>query len=126
MWFTLFVIPFLKYPANPPTVGDAETVVLRGILYISFIIISGTAALTFYKIFKKLKNKNKFITFIGYGIFISLVFFVMPENPDKITISLELVNQFRIAAFITNSVFWFSLALILGIFWQKTKPEIQS
>ena len=37
MWFTLFVIPFLKYPANPPTVGDAETVVLRGILYISFI-----------------------------------------------------------------------------------------
>ena len=126
MWFTLFVIPFLKYPANPPTVGDTETVVLRGILYISFIIISGTAALTFYKIFKKLKNKNKFITFIGYGIFISLVFFVMPENPDKITISLELVNQFRIAAFITNSVFWFSLALILGIFWQKTKPEIHS
>ena len=24
MWFTMYLIPFLKYPANPPTVGDAE------------------------------------------------------------------------------------------------------
>ena len=37
MWFTLYLIPFLKYPANPPTVGDAETVVLRAVLYLSFI-----------------------------------------------------------------------------------------
>ena len=26
MWLVLFTIPFLKYPANPPTVGDGETV----------------------------------------------------------------------------------------------------
>ncbi len=41
MWFTMFLIPFLKYPANPPTVGDPETVVLRSVLYLSFIAISG-------------------------------------------------------------------------------------
>ena len=34
MWFTLYLIPFLKYPANPPTVGDGETV-----LYLSFIVL---------------------------------------------------------------------------------------
>ena len=43
MWFTLFVIPFLKYPANPPTVGDGETVVLRGILYLTLIAISAVS-----------------------------------------------------------------------------------
>ena len=26
MWFTLFLIPVLKYPANPPAVGDPETI----------------------------------------------------------------------------------------------------
>jgi len=124
MWFTLFVIPFLKYPANPPTVGDAETVVLRGILYISFIAISGFAALGFYKLFKKLKNQKKTTSIIVYAVFISVVFFLMPENPDEVTAPEELVNQFRMASFITSTVFWFSLAIILGIFWQKTQPEI--
>jgi len=124
MWVTLFVIPFLKYPTNPPTVGDAETVALRGILYVSFIAISGLSTLGFYKLSKKLRNQKRTIPFISYAVFITLVFFIMPDNPDEINLSLELVNQFRIAAFITSSVFWFSLALILGIFWQKTKPEI--
>jgi len=126
MWFTLFVIPFLKYPANPPTVGDADTVVMRGVLYILFITISGLGAFGFYKLFKKLKNQKRVIAFIGYIIFISSAFLIMPENPDKITAPIELVNQFRISAFISASVFWFSLALILGIFWEKTKPEIHT
>ena len=50
MWLTLYIIPFLKYPANPPTVGDGETVVLRAILYLSFIAISGFAAIGFYQL----------------------------------------------------------------------------
>ena len=123
MWFTLFVIPFLKYPANPPTVGDSETVVLRGILYLSFIAISGLMAIIFYKIFKRLKNKRRILAFAGYGVLVGLVFVVMPDNPDKITAPMELINGFRIAAFFTSSVFWFTLALILGAFWQKTNPD---
>ena len=124
MWFTLFVIPFLKYPANPPTVGDGETVILRGILYLSFIAISGLTAVGFYKIFKRLKERKKVLAFIGYGVFISIIFLVMPENPDKITAPMELVNGFRAVAFLTSSVFWFTLALILGAFWQKTNPDL--
>nr|AIE92783.1 hypothetical protein [uncultured marine thaumarchaeote AD1000_26_G12] len=59
MWFVLFVIPFLKYPANPPTVGETETVVLRGILYLSFIAISGFSALGFYQLYKRLEANKK-------------------------------------------------------------------
>ena len=126
MWFTLFVIPFLKYPANPPTVGDGETVVLRGILYLTLIAISGFLAIGFYQIFKRLKAKNKILPIIGYGVLISLVFFIMPENPDEISTSMELVNDFRIVAFLTGTVFWFTLALFLGVFWQKTNPDLSN
>ena len=59
MWLVLFTIPFLKYPANPPTVGDGETVMLRGILYLSFIAISGFAALGFYQMYKRLKPEKR-------------------------------------------------------------------
>ena len=126
MWFTLFVIPFLKYPANPPTVGDGETVILRGILYLTLIAISGFLAIGFYQIFKRLKAKNKILPIIGYGVLISLVFFLMPENPDEISTSMELVNGFRVVAFLTGTVFWFTLALFLGVFWQKTNPDLSN
>ena len=126
MWFTLFVIPFLKYPANPPTVGDGETVVLRGILYLTLIAISGFLAIGFYQIFKRLKAKNRILPIIGYGVLISIVFFVMPENPDEISTSIELVNGFRVVAFLTGTIFWFTLALFLGVFWQKTNPDLSN
>ncbi|MDP7195456.1 MAG: CbtA family protein [SAR202 cluster bacterium] len=126
MWFTLFVIPFLKYPANPPTVGDGETVVLRGILYLTLIAVSGFLAIGFYQIFKRLKAKNRILPIIGYGVLISLVFFLMPENPDEISTSMELVNGFRVVAFLTGTIFWFTLALFLGVFWQKTNPDLSN
>lgn len=119
MWFTMYLIPFLKYPANPPTVGDGETVVLRAILYLSFIAISGFGAVGFYKLSKKFQDKKKLVALVGYGVFISAVFFAMPENPDEITAPMNLVNEFRIMSVLGVSSFWASVAIILGFFWNK-------
>jgi predicted cobalt transporter CbtA len=123
MWFTIFVIPFLKYPANPPTVGDAETVVMRGILFLSFIAISGLGAIAFYQVYKKIQNK-KFLAFVGYATFISVVFFLLPGNPDEITAPMELVEGFRGASFVAVSVYWLTLGLILGGFIEKLQERL--
>lgn len=125
MWLTIYLIPFLKYPANPPTVGDADTVVLRSILYLSFITISGFGAVGFYQLFKKLQKRKKIISILGYAVFITTVFFLMPENPDKITASIDLVNGFRVTSVIAVSTFWIAIAIILGAFWEKYNPEKQ-
>ena len=128
MWFTLYLIPFMKYPANPPTVGDGETIVLRTILYLSFIAISGMGAILFYKLSKKFKNNKKFISLIGYGVFISVAFLVMPENPDEITAPMNLVDEFRLMSVFGVSSFWISIGVILGLFWNlfKSKEETNS
>lgn len=123
MWFTMYLIPFLKYPANPPTVGDGETIVLRAILYVSFIAISGFGAVGFYKLSKKFKNNKKLVALAGYGIFITAVFFLMPENPDEITAPMDLVTEFRIMSVLGVSSFWISIGLILGLFWNRLKPH---
>jgi len=123
MWFTIFVIPFLKYPANPPTVGEADTVMIRGILFVSFIAISGFGAIAFYQVYKKLQNR-KILAFVGYAIFISVAFFLMPENPDEITAPIELVEGFRGASFIAVSVYWLTLGLILGGFVEKLQERL--
>jgi predicted cobalt transporter CbtA len=123
MWFTIYFIPFLKYPANPPAVGDTETVALRAVLYISFIAISGFGAVGFYQLYKKLLKRKRIIAIIGYATFISAMFFVMPENPDVVNVPMELVNDFRIMSIFTVSIFWISVAIILGVFWEKFQPH---
>ncbi len=123
MWFSMFLIPFLKYPANPPTVGDPETVVLRSILYLSLIAISGFGVVGFYKLSKKFQNNKKLVGLIGYGVFISVVFIVMPENPDEITAPMDLVNEFRIMSFLGVTSFWISIGVIFGFFWNRFSPH---
>jgi predicted cobalt transporter CbtA len=123
MWLSIYFIPFLKYPANPPTVGDTETVILRSILYLSFIAISGLSVIGFYQISKKLQGKRKYVSIIGYVTLISIIFVLMPPNPDEITAPMELVNGFRMMSVIAVSVFWVSLGVILGLFWQKLQPD---
>ena len=119
MWLTIYIIPFLKYPANPPTVGDGETVMLRAILYVSFIALSGIGVVIFYKLSQKLQNNKKYFGLFGYVIFITILFFVMPENPDEITAPMNLVNEFRLMSVFGVSSFWISVGLILGLFWKK-------
>ena len=123
MWLTIYFIPFLKYPANPPTVGEPETVVLRSILYLSFIAISGFSSIGFYKLSKKFVGKKKLISIAGYAVFISLVFFIMPENPDPITAPMELVAGFRIMTVLSVSTFWISVGLFLGLLWNRFQPN---
>ena len=124
MWFTIFLIPFLKYPANPPTVGDADTVVLRQTLYLLFIAISGFSAVGFFVLYKKLQNKKKGFAFIGYAVFITAVFFIMPPSPDEVTAPMDLVNGFRTMSIVAVSTFWVAEAIILGALWQKYKTKL--
>ena len=122
MWLTIYFIPFLKYPENPPTVGDPETVVLRGVLYLTFIAISGFGVVGFYKLSQKLKTK-KLVAVAGYAAFIGIVFVAMPGNPDQITAPMDLVDNFRIMSAFTVSLYWLSLGLILGSLWNHYKPH---
>jgi predicted cobalt transporter CbtA len=49
----------------------------------------------------------------------------MPPNPDEITAPMDLVNGFRAMSVVAVSVFWVSIAAILGVFWHKFRPYSQ-
>ena len=89
------------------------------IVIIGVLLISGFGAVAFYKLSKKFKTNKKFVALIGYGVFISAIFFVMPENPDEITAPMNLVNEFRVMSVLGVTSFWVSVGLILGYFWNR-------
>ncbi|MGH6798437.1 MAG: CbtA family protein, partial [Roseiarcus sp.] len=50
----VYVVPNLKYPANPPSVGDPETIKIRTALYFSMIAISLAAMIAAWMIRNRL------------------------------------------------------------------------
>jgi len=126
MWFTIFFIPFLKYPANPPTVGDPNTIVLRSSLYIAIIVLSGLGALGFSRIYKRMqKSMKRLLVPIGFAVYISTIFVLLPSNPDAITAPMDLVNGFRIVSVLTVTMTWIINAIILGYLWERFQPHIE-
>lgn len=127
MFFVIFLIPALKYPANPPAVGDPGTIEYRGSLYIGMLVISGFTALGVAILYRSLgqthRESRKIIVPTAYAVIIALAFVVLPTNPDEITISSNLLMNFRIVSTITMGIFWGILGILLGSFWDIVKPH---
>ena len=126
MWLALFLVPAFKYPANPPAVGDPETIYYRQNLYLAFVAISGFSALSLAFLYRKIGSPvqaKKAILPAAYVAIMAAAFVVMPANPDQISAPTDLVVNFRIASAFTMSVFWGLLGMMLGSFWDKLKPH---
>ncbi|MGH9952737.1 MAG: CbtA family protein [Nitrososphaeraceae archaeon] len=127
MFFVIFLIPALKYPANPPAVGDPETIEYRESLYTGMLVISGLTALGVAILYRSLgqtrRESRKIIVPTVYAVIIALAFVVLPANPDEITISSNLLMNFRIVSTITMGIFWGILGILLGSFWDIVKPH---
>lgn len=127
MFFVIFLIPALKYPANPPAVGDPETIEYRESLYTGMLVISGLTALGVAILYRSLgqtlRESRKIIVPTVYAVIIASAFVVLPANPDEITISSNLLMNFRIVSTITMGIFWGILGILLGSFWDIVKPH---
>ena len=127
MFFVIFLIPALKYPANPPAVGDPETIEYRESLYIGMLVISGFTALGVAILYRSLgqnrKESRKIIVPAIYAVIVAFAFAVLPNNPDEVALSVDLLMNFRIVTTITMGIFWGALGILLGSFWDVVKPH---
>lgn len=82
-FLTIFFVPFLKYPANPPSIGHTDTIKQRGALYLLLVLLSlffaGAAVWAGRHLQRRLGNWNA--TLVAAGGFITVmtvVFLVLP------------------------------------------------
>jgi predicted cobalt transporter CbtA len=125
MGAVLFIVPALKYPANPPAIGDPETIYYRQTLYVAFLAISGFSALGLAMVYRKIgpSQIKKVLVPGAYAAIMVSAFLAMPPNPDEVTAPMDLVNGFRAASAVTMVVFWALLGLIFGAFWDRLRPH---
>lgn len=120
--WTVAMLPFLKYPANPPGVGEAETIAYRQALYFGFLGLSavGTALATGVSRWLKRVGWSALggrshvgVALVFYIVYVGIVYLAMPRNPDPVEMPAELVWPFRAVAFLGQMLFW---AVLGGFF----------
>jgi predicted cobalt transporter CbtA len=124
---TIVLAPSLKYPANPPSVGNPETIGVRTGAYFLLITISIVTAILALKASRGLSHSlsNWNATLLGvllYVLVVSLCSHFLPaidEVPANFPASL--LWKFRIASWETQAVLWGVLGLLFG--WLTERAE---
>jgi predicted cobalt transporter CbtA len=103
-WF-----PFLKYPANPPGVGESVTVVHRQLLYVGFIVLSAAgAAIAFFVHARGVPGGARSVVIL-YAVYAVALYLATPANPDPVRMPAALVWTFRAISLAGLVVFWLAL-----------------
>lgn len=125
MYLVIYLVPFSKYPPNPPAVGNPDTLSLRDHLYTTYQIASVIIAVGVGVLFFKFRGVNKisFIIPAVYIISIASIYLIWPPNPDKIEIPMTVINTFRTLSGMTMAMFFVSIGVFFGLLWNKYKPH---
>ena len=119
---SVYLVPFFKYPPNPPSVGLPDTIGMRTGLYFSMILISLAAmilaGLLRGKLDRPLGSWNAgLIAAVFYVAAIAGVMFALPvvnEVPEGFP--ADLLWKFRIVSVGAQSIIWAVLGVLFGAF----------
>ncbi|MEU2873383.1 CbtA family protein [Streptomyces olivoreticuli] len=117
---TVYVVPFLKYPANPPSVGDPDTIGKRTTLYFLMIALSVLLAAGAVVLGKRLAPRlgNWHATVaagVAFVVAAGLAYAFLPavdEVPKDFPATL--LWQFRLSALAVQLVLWTAFGLLFG------------
>ena len=117
---SVYVVPNLKYPANPPSVGDPETIGIRTALYFGMIVISIVAMVAAGKLrlalLDRLGGWNAALVagafYLGAVVVAGALLPVINEVPDQFP--AVVLWQFRVASFGAQLLMWTVLGLAFG------------
>jgi hypothetical protein len=115
-----YVVPALKYPANPPSVGEPETIKLRTGLYFLMVAISIASTLGALWTRRRLIPRygawnSSVLAALAYLTVIAIAFLVLPPiNEVPAAFPATTLWTFRLASLGIQTVLWMSLGLMFG------------
>lgn len=125
-FIAIYLVPNLKYPANPPSVGNPATIGIRTALYFGMIAIS-LAAMVGAIAFKRMLTAhygdwNATLMVGAYYIVVmiaaGLVLPAINEVPDAFP--AVVLWKFRIASLGAQVIMWTTLGLLFGALTERT------
>lgn len=125
-FFGLTLVPFLRYPSNPPGVGDPATIDTRTHLWLSSILIGLAGACFAGLIARGLKERGRSaparqLSVVGVLAATIALTFVLPPNTDPIAVPVHLIWEFRLLSLSTLALLWGGLTASYGLIAERAQ-----
>jgi len=122
----IYAVPFLKYPPNPPAVGNPDTIGRRTALYFTMIAISLLVAVLAFVVARRLEPTLGIwnATIAGGLLFVVLVGLAGWAMPVSQEVGADFpaitLYHFRIASFGLQLAVWTTLGLLFGALTERS------
>ena len=124
----VYLVPDLKYPANPPSVGDPATIGTRPALYFAMIALSLAAMIAAAMLRNRLAARHGGwnAALIAAGAYLAAVVAValalpgVEEVPDQFP--AVVLWQFRVASLGAQLIMWSTIGLAFGAWAERAAP----
>ena len=133
-FLAVVLVPALKYPANPPAVGDPDTIGERTALYLVMIAWSVVATWAGWRLARWLgegaggRRRAEHVRLTAgaaaWAVIVAVGYIVLPGSPDDVNAPADLVWRFRIASLGGEALFWAVTGTAFGwLLVRAPKPE---
>jgi MFS family permease len=124
-FIAIVLVPALKYPANPPSVGDPDTIGSRTALFFAMLIISVAALVFAISLVRNLIQRygRWNAALLGAAAYVSVVAiaqYALPEvNEVPEHFSAVVLWNFRLASLGLHVVLWATIGLLFGFLAER-------
>jgi hypothetical protein len=133
MLLSLYVVPFLKYPASPPATSLDETIRQRTLLYLLMVVLSAALLVAAVYLGRRLTARlgawNAALAAAGsYVVAVAIVMLILPtieETPGPLRddagnivfggFPAEDLYEFRLYSLGTQVVMWATIGVVFGV-----------
>jgi hypothetical protein len=130
-FIAISLVPDIKYPANPPAVGNPDTIGARTELFFVMIVASVAAMVVAVSLARRLAMRygswnGVIFAGIAYIVFIGLVQYLLPainEVPEQF--SAIVLWRFRITSLGMHAILWTTLGLAFGAWAERDLPQVR-
>jgi hypothetical protein len=128
----LVLLPVLKYPPNPPGIGDPQTVGLRTLLYLTLSGIGLVLAAAVWAASRQFgtpvwRPLRQSLTAAGVVAAVVVILAVLPRTTSgDAGFPAELLWRFRLAAVATQGALWAAMAVFFGLLTARSERPARS
>ncbi len=121
----IYLVPLIKYPANPPSVGQPDTIGQRTALYFLMVAISVAATIGAALLARTLTTRLGVwdAVLVGAGAYIAVVVVTMlllpGVNEVPADFSATVLWRFRLASIGTQLVLWTTFGILFGALTER-------
>jgi Probable cobalt transporter subunit (CbtA) len=123
------LLPFLKYPANPPGVGDPSTIGSRTSSYFAMVVLSLLVVLAAWYAARLLRERGVSLPVrqvavgVGFASIVGFLLAVLPPAPDPGDFPAGLLWNYRMASLGALLTLWATLGASFGALCERANRK---